>query len=284
MKKIKTFVIILLEFSSFVILVLLFAGSLWNNRVEDYLFSDWPKERRESVFTAEKEEAYYQLVEKIGRGEAQFESLFDLLGGSILVKRSPMLSKIQTPYDLYYYSDPSADTPGLVIPKGTTIYFEYNKEALHTEYGRPLAYEAWGYGLYSFPTRYKGWRLAIPFLSDEQETITAPMYIKLKDLEKLQKFRYHYDTEQIEGVGSYHQLMLQLADYNKQPLCFSMKMFLLYFDRWLAATDSVRVLSKDLLMPGLPLWSVITLSGIYLITNILLIVRKGIRSRHAAAQ
>ena len=110
------------------------------------------------------------------------------------------------------------------------------------------------------------------------------MYIKLKDLEKLQKFRYHYDTEQIEGVGSYHQLMLQLADYNKQPLCFSMKMFLLYFDRWLAATDSVRVLSKDLLMPGLPLWSVITLSGIYLITNILLIVRKGIRSRHAAAQ
>ena len=273
MKRIKIFLFVVLDLAVLVLLRFLLIAPVWNNQMENYLFSDWPAERRATAFTEETAEKYYELVEKIGKGEEKFEMLFSALGGVTLIGYPQMQSKVQAPFDLHYYNDPADASPSYVISKGTDIFYEYNKESPYAETAMPYAYEAWGYGFYSFPTRQRGWRLAIPFSTGKAENDTfTPRYIRLEELEKLQVYRYQTDTGNVENGMHYHEFMQLSGERYSQSLEFTLTRDLLRFDKWLTGTSGLRVLSKDLFKPGLPLWAVLTLIGVYAAANLGIVV------------
>ena len=263
--------------SSLIILdILLLAGLIWllesafgNAEMKGWVFRNMSQEliqKADSAEASEELEAFYAGVEDAGNGKTDIR---DLMPRIYTETGLPMLNNtMRAPFDIRYYDAPGDASPSFVIPKGTLIYAEQNAALPES-----LPSGNYGYGFLSFPTRVKGWRLAVPFLQEGGYPQSKAYYVRLDDLVRLQRIRYRTDAGSEKSQFTFSEYIRGYSQQKRMPLSVGFYRTLLQIDMELARSD-VPLVTADLYRPGLPLWVVCSLFALLIAGNVFLIIRR----------
>lgn len=91
----------------------------------------------------------------------------------LLSESAPDMEKIKISFDLEYYENIGDKEPVLVVEKGTDVYTNMDGEY------------AYIYGMYTFPTNDKDWRIAIPYTENGELDPENLLYLRYDDAVKL---------------------------------------------------------------------------------------------------
>ena len=272
MKKNRILILILVDLLILAILAALFVPALWYYNMHRYLTRGGNTYNAD--IPAEKQEYYKEAIKGLKQGKDDGVFHWAVAAGGT----SNVLNAVQIPFDISYYSEPGDKEPAYVVHTGETVYFsvpEDYTDASQLQTAFMLYSGMWGYGLNTWPTAEKGWRLVRPFVSAERPELQGYYYVKMEALQALQQFRYKADAEPAsEDAVTYSFLVKGFSKRYRQSESFYMKAELLFNDMSLLHNETYK--SPDLFKAAIPLWAVIALAGACVLANILLVV-KGFR-------
>ncbi len=140
------------------------AAAAWENRALREEFSGGGRSR--------------QYLQGVPVEEMDWDSLAYCFQRVETANAVPVDNRVSLPFPIPYYTMEEGElVPAAVIPPGTEILW-LPKPEMHSW--------AVGYGLHSLPTYERGWRYALPFLTEETAALGGePLFVRLETLEAL---------------------------------------------------------------------------------------------------
>jgi len=183
---------------------------------------------RPLLFDFEPDERAYPYAEALKNDEFKPYSVFDHLPGMALAGSELPTEWLTAPITVHYYSDPKSTVPVFTVEKGDTIYCSFPAAITGDRANRYR-------GLESLPYFKQGWRLAKPFIVEDEEPNDTLLYVKTDDLTAV--FRLWLEESPVYSPSNFIEKLWYTYSYPKLFILFVDQF--LYFDSIFLSPDLV---------------------------------------------